>query len=345
MSNILKKPGWASRDVLSEKVKIGDVEKVIPGWGPGKPAKSFFAGKIGEEVPTGRYGSLRKVGGTSYREAELAFARYCAASLEIAENVIATKEVKHILRELTAEKLQEKGYDSVEDWLQGWVEYAQETFGMDLANVQAGVARRAQEREEEEPGEEENIQDEAEDAINDVAQEIEEQQPEAAAPVNDLQEMPEELMRRIINNDIKPQGATPSEDQRTFKSITFMGQDGDKLTYVRLKDVPKDTQHRVALKAVKKVGDILNNDMLAQYATEIELERGDRSEKYKPGQIAMPDAPAMDAPEARAPRPIELDLEESATKLNSRQQTILAEQMRISRKQHMQRIEERYRYY
>jgi len=32
MSNILKKPGWASRDVLSEKVKIGDVEKTIPGW-------------------------------------------------------------------------------------------------------------------------------------------------------------------------------------------------------------------------------------------------------------------------------------------------------------------------
>ena len=104
MSNILKRPGWASHNILNEKVKIGDVEKTIPGWGPGKEAKKFFAGKIGEEVPTGRFGRLRKVAGTSYREAELAFARYCAESLEIAENVIATKEVKEILRELTAEK-------------------------------------------------------------------------------------------------------------------------------------------------------------------------------------------------------------------------------------------------
>jgi len=339
MSNILKRPGWASRDVLSEKVKIGDVEKVIPGWGPGKPAKSFFAGKIGEEVPTGRYGAMRKVAGTSYREAELAFARYCAASLEIAENVIATKEVKHILRELTAEKLLEKGYESVEDWLQGWVEYAQDTFGMDLANVQAGVVRRARERDE--PGEEENIQDEAEDAINDVAQEIEEQQPEGG----EMQELPEEIQRRIINNDIKPQGATPSEDQRTFASVTFMGQEGDKLTYIRLKDVPKDAQHRVALKAVKKVGDIINNDMLAQYVSEIELERNNSFEKYKLGQAAAPNPQAPEAPEDRAPRPIELDLEAASTKLNSKQQTILAEQMRIARKQHLQRIEERYRFY
>ena len=340
MSNILKKPGWASRDVLSERVKIGDVEEEVPGWGPGKPAKAFFAGKIGEEVPTGRYGAMRKVAGTSYREAELAFARYCASSLEIAESVIQTKEVKQILRELTAEKLQEKGYESVKDWLQGWVEYAQDTFGMDLTNVQAGVVRRARERDQ--PGEEENIQDEAEDAINDVAQEIEEQQPEGG----EMQELPEEVQRRIINNDIKPQGATPSEDQRTFASITFMGQDGDKLTYVRLKDVPKDAQHRVALKAVKKVGDIINNDMLAQYVSEIELERGNSFEKYKLGQAAAPNPAAPDAPEApegRAPRPIELDLE--ATKLNSKQQTILAEQVRIARKQHLQRIEERYRFY
>jgi hypothetical protein len=125
-----------------------------------------------------------------------------------------------------------------------------------------------------------------------------------------------------------------------------MGQDGDKLTYVRLKDVPKDAQHRVALKAVKKVGDIINNDMLAQYVSEIELERGNSFEKYKLGQAAAPNPAAPDAPEApegRAPRPIELDLE--ATKLNSKQQTILAEQVRIARKQHLQRIEERYRFY
>lgn len=337
MSNILKKPGWASRDVLSEKVKIGDVEKTIPGWGPGKEAKKFFAGKIGEEVPTGRYGGLRKVAGTSYREAELAFARYCAESLEIAENVIATKEVKEILRELTAEKLQEKGFDSVDDWIQGWIEYAQETFGMDLTNVTNQRERQVR------------------NAVQDIAQEIEDEvpeegevaaaEPEVAVPAADAQEMPEDLQRRIINNDIKPQGATRSEDQTMFTSVSFMGQDGDKITYVRLKDVPKNANYTAALKAVKKVGDIINNDLLAQHVSEIELERGDQSEKYKLGQIAAAPAPVADAPQARAPRPIELDLEESATKLNFKQQAILTEQMRIARKQHMQRIEERYRSY
>lgn len=336
MSNILKRPGWASHNILNEKVKIGDVEKTIPGWGPGKEAKKFFASKIGEEVPTGRYGRLRKVAGTSYREAELAFARYCAESLEIAENVIATKEVKEILRELTAEKLQEKGYNSVDDWIQGWIEYAQETFGMDLTNV-------ANQRERQ-----------VRDAVQDIAQEIEDEVPEegdveaepaAAAPAGDLEEMPAELMQRITNNDIKPQGATRSEDQRTFTSISFMGQDGDKLTYVRLKDVPKNPQYSSALKAVKKVGDIVNNELLASHVTEIELERGDRSEKYKLGRVVAPAAAApAPEPEAREARPIQLDLEESI-KLNSKQQTILAEQMRIARKQHMQRIEERYRFY
>lgn len=340
MSNILKRPGWASRNVLNEKVKIGDVEKTIPGWGPGKEAKKFFAGKIGEEVPTGRFGRLRKVAGTSYREAELAFARYCAESLEIAENVIATKEVKEILRELTAEKLQEKGYNSVDEWIQGWIEYAQETFGMDLANV-------ANQRERQ-----------VRAAVQDIAQEIEDEVPEEGdaeadaeaepmgdALANDLQEMPEDLQRRILNNDIKPQGATRSEDQTMFTSISFMGQDGDKLTYVRLKDVPKNAQYTSALKAVKKVGDIINNDLLSSHISEIELERGDNSEKYKISRGApAPEVPAAPEPEARAPRPIEMDLEESV-KLNSKQQTILAEQMRIARKQHMQRIEERYRFY
>jgi len=61
--------------------------------------------------------------------------------------------------------------------------------------------------------------------------------------------------------------------------------------------------------------------------------------------VAAAPAPVADAPQARAPRPIELDLEESATKLNFKQQAILTEQMRIARKQHMQRIEERYRSY
>lgn len=337
MSNILKRPGWASRDVLSEKVKIGDVEKTIPGWGPGKEAKRFFAGKIGEEVPTGRYGKLRKVAGTSYREAELAFARYCAESLEIAENVIATKEVKEILRELTAERLQEKGYNSVDEWIQGWIEYAQENFGMDLTNVSNQRERQVR------------------DAVQEIAQEIEDEvpeegeadadEPEAGAPAAAYaQEMTAELQQRITNIDIKPQGATRSEDQTMFTSVSFMGQNGDKITYVRLKDVPKNSQYTAALKAVKKVGDIINNDLLSQHVKEIELERGDASEKYKLGQIAAAAPQAPEAPEARAPRPIEMDLEESAVKLNSKQQTILSEQMRIARKQHMQRIEERYRY-
>jgi hypothetical protein len=337
MSNILKRPGWASRDVLSEKVKIGDVERTIPGWGPGKEAKRFFAGKIGEEVPTGRYGRLRKVAGTSYREAELAFARYCAESLEIAENVIATKEVKEILRELTAERLQEKGFDSVDEWIQGWIEYAQQNFGMDLTNVTNQRERQVR------------------DAVQDIAQEIEDEvpeegeadvdEPETAAPAaGDLEEIPAELQQRIINNDIKPQGATRSEDQTKFTIVSFMGQDGDKITYVRLKDVPKNPNYSAALKAVKKVGDIINNDMLAQHVSEIELERGDRSERYKMGQAQAPapEAPALDEP--RAPRAIDMDFNESTVKLNSKQQTILAEQMRIARKQHMQRIEERYYY-
>lgn len=260
-----------------------------------------------------------------------------SSKVGIAENVIATKEVKEILRELTAEKLQEKGFDSVDDWIQGWIEYAQETFGMDLTNVTNQRERQVR------------------NAVQDIAQEIEDEvpeegevaaaEPEVAAPAVETQEMPEDLQRRIINNDIKPQGATRSEDQTMFTSVSFMGQDGDKITYVRLKDVPKNANYTAALKAVKKVGDIINNDLLAQHVSEIELERGDQSEKYKLGQIAAAPAPVADAPQARAPRPIELDLEESATKLNFKQQAILTEQMRIARKQHMQRIEERYRSY
>lgn len=345
MSSILKRPGWANydvltkNDVLTEKIKIGDIESVIPGWGPGKEAKKYFAGKIGEEVPTGRYGAMRKVGGTSYREAELAFSRYLASSLEIAENVIATKEVKEILRGVTEEILQQKGFDDLNDWIEGWKNFAQEQFGLDLTNVATKRAVR-------------EIAQRAEDQIeqNDAAaggDQGEEVFRAEEAPGE--QEMTEEIKSSISNSPLEVQFADVSDDDATYTKISFMNQSGDKLVFVRLSDVPKDEQHKNALKNVDKGSDILDNSLLSKYITQIEIEQNGSSTFYKhtashaesepePGDVQPEEPDAGDEDE------FTFDLDESK-KLSLKKQTILAEQVRVARKQHMQRVEERYRYY
>jgi hypothetical protein len=340
MSSILKRPGWANFEPINERVKIGDYDKVVPGWGPGKEAKRFFMGKEGEQVPTGRLGAMRPVGKTAYREAELAFSRYLATSLEIAESVIATKEVKQILKDfVTIDKLQEKGYDSVDEWIQGWVEFAQEKFGMDLTNVRTQRERAVR------------------DAVQDVAQEIEDEvpeegEPEEAAPEPEMAAAPEgtpltpELKARISGNAVKPQSADASDDGTKWNKISFMGQNGDNITYVYLKDVPKNRENVTRLKGIRSVGDALSSPELSPYISSIELERNGVSKKYtvSPEEMAAPEMPAA-APEMprREARPIDLELGESA-KPSIKERAILTEQMRIARKQHLQRIEERYRY-
>lgn len=334
MSNILKRPGWTNYQVVSEKVKIGDIERVIPGWGVGKEAKRYFAGKIGDEVPTGRYGALRKVGGTSYREAELAFSRYLATSLEIAENVIATKEVKEILRGVTEDLLQDKGFDDVDDWLNQWVTYAQDNFGLDLTNVAVRRAVRSI------AADAENQIEQNDDAAAGVELEAE---PEVAT--NQEQELTQDIRQEITSIPVSVQFADQSEDGSMYESISFMGQQGDKITYIKLKDVPKDAQHKNALKNVETGGNILDNNLLKNYVSQIEIEQNGSSTFYKASAAAAPEAASAAAvePEAEAQGEDEFtfDLDES-TKLNAKQQNILTEQMRIARKQHMQRIEERY---
>lgn len=336
MSSILKRPGWANHQIIEEKVKIGDIERVIPGWGVGKEAKKHFAGKIGEQVPTGRYGAMRRVGGTSYREAELAFSRFLAQSLEIAENVIATKEVKEILRGVTEELLQDKGFDDVDDWLDQWVTFAQDNFGLDLTNLAVRRAVRA-------------IADDAEDQIeqND-AQGVEpavelDAEPEAVAQQE--QELTQDIKQEIASIPVNVQFADQSEDGSMYESISFMGQQQDKITYIRLKDVPKDAEHKNALKSVETGSNILDNNLLKNYVSQIEVEQNGNSTFYKASAAAAPEATPVAAAEPEAEPQGEdeftFDLDES-TKLNAKQQSILAEQMRIARKQHMQRIEERY---
>lgn len=342
MSSILKRPGWANIEPINERVKIGDYDKVVPGWGPGKEAKRFFMDKEGEQVPTGRLGALRPVGKTAYREAELAFARYLATSLEIAESVIATKEVKQILKDfVTIDKLQEKGYDSVEEWIQGWVEFAQENFGMDLTNVRSQRERAVR------------------DAVQDVAQEIEDEVPEeepenepAAPEVAAAPAAPEgtpltpELKERISANAIKPQSADASDDGTMWHKIAFMGQNGESLTYVYLKDVPKNRENATRLKGIKSVGDALSSPELSRYISSIELEKNGVSKKYivvPEEMVPAPEVAAVPEQPRREARPINLELGESA-KPSVKERAILTEQMRIARKQHLQRIEERYRF-
>ena len=336
MSSILNRPGWANHQILNEKVKIGDIEKVIPGWGPGKEAKRHFAAKIGEEVPTGRHGSIRKVAGTSYREAELAFSRYLADSLEIAENVIATKEVKAILRDVTEEMLQQKGFEGVDDWIEGWVEYAQEKFGLDLTNVAMKRAVR-------------QIANDAEDQIeqNDAQGEVGGDETFGAAAAAMEQELSEDLKSEISAAPLQVQYADVSDDNTMYTKVSFMHQQGDKIVYVRLENVPKNNENKAALKAVETGADILDNATLSNFVSQIEVEQGGKSEYYKhSGAAETPAAPAEAPAEAEpeAEDEFKFDLDES-TKLNLKQQSIIAERVRIARKQHMQRIEERYRYY
>jgi hypothetical protein len=333
MSSILKRPGWTNYQVVEEKVKIGDIERVIPGWGVGKEAKRYFAGKIGEEVPTGRFGALRKVGGTSYREAELAFSRYLAQSLEIAENVIATKEVKEILRGVTEDLLQDKGFDDVDDWLNQWVTYAQDNFGLDLTNVAVRRAVRAIAADAED-------QIEQNDGAGGPAVELE-AEPEIESKQE--QELTQDVKQEIASIPMNVQFADQSEDGSMYESISFMGQQQGKITYIRLKDVPKDAQHKNALKNVDDGGSILDNNLLKNYVSQIEVEQNGSSTFYKTTAPAAPEAAPAAAvePEDQGEDEFTFDLGESA-KLNAKQQNILTEQMRIARKQHMQRIEERY---
>ena len=335
MSSILNRPGWVNYQILDEKIKIGDIEKVIPGWGPGKEAKTHFAARVGEEVPTGRFGKIRKIANTSYREAELAFSRYLADSLEIAENVIATKEVKSILRDVTEEVLQQQGFDDIDDWLQGWVEYAQEKFGMDLSNVAMQRAVR-------------QIADEAEDQIeqNDAqAADAGEETFGAAAAVLE-HEMTEEIKTEISNTSLQVQYADVSDDGAMYSKISFKNEQDDKNVFVRLENVPKDEQHKAALKDVESGSDILNSDVLSRYVSQIEVNQGGTSKYYKHSADATAAKPEPEgepdaAVEPAADDEFKFDLGES-TKLNLKQQSIIAEQVRIARKQHMQRIEERY---
>ena len=340
MSSILKRPGWLNHKIIEEKVKIGDIERVIPGWGVGKEAKRYFAGKIGEQVPTGRYGAMRRVGGTSYREAELAFSRFLASSLEIAENVIATKEVKEILRGVTEELLQDKGFDDVDDWLDQWVTFAQDNFGLDLTNLAVRRAVRAIANDAENQIEQNDAQAQGGNEL-DVELEAE---PEAAAGGQE-QELTQNIKQEIASTPVNVQFADQSEDGSMYESISFMGQQQDKITYIRLKDVPKDAQHKSALKSVETGSNILDNNLLKNYVSQIEVEQNGNSKFYKTSATAEPEAaPAADVePEAKADGEDEFtfDLDES-TKLSAKQQNVLTEQMRIARKQHMQRIEERY---
>lgn len=331
MSNILKKPGWANYSIIEEKIKIGDVERVLPGWGAGKEAKRHFAGKIGEQVPTGRYGAMRRVGGTSYREAELAFSRYLATSLEIAENVIATKEVKEILRGVTEEILADKGFNSVDEWIDGWIEFAQERFGLDLTNVAIRRAVR-------------DIADAAEDQIeqNDDAAEAE-QMDDVDAQTTEEQELTQDIRQELNSLPMTVQYADVSDDGSIYETISFMGQQDGKIAYIRLSDVPKDQQHKTMLRDVTQGSDLLNNYDLSNFISQIEIEENGSSMYYK---HTTGDEPAAE-PVAAEPEPegaadeFTFDLDESA-KLSTKQRNILTEQMRIARKQHLQRIEERY---
>ena len=336
MSSILNRPGWANYQILSEKIKIGDIETVIPGWGPGKEAKRHFAAKIGQEVPTGRYGAVRKVAGTSYREAELAFSRFLADSLEIAENVIATKEVKAILRDVTEEILQQKGFDGVDDWIESWVEYSQEKFGLDLTNV---AIRRAVRQ----------IADEAEDQIeqNDAQGNVGGEETFGAAAAAMEQEMSEEIKTEVSETPLQVQYADVSDDNTMYSKISFMGQQGEKIVYVRLENVPKDNENKSALRGVETGADIFDSASLSKYISQIEVEQGNESNYYKySSTVDEPESEPEtgDDLELGDEEEFKFDLDES-TKLNLKQQSVIAEQVRVARKQHMQRIEERYRYY
>ena len=229
--------------------------------------------------------------------------------------------------------LQDKGFDDVDDWLNQWVTYAQDNFGLDLTNVAVRRAVRS-------------IAADAENQIeqNDDAAGVElEAEPEAATKQE--QELTQDIRQEITSIPVSVQFADQSEDGTMYESISFMGQQGGKITYIKLKDVPKDAQHKNALKNVETGSNILDNNLLKNYVSQIEIEQNGSSTFYKVSAAATPEAAPAAAvePEAEAQGEDEFtfDLDES-TKLNAKQQNILTEQMRIARKQHMQRIEERY---
>lgn len=334
MSSILKRPGW-SNYIINEKIKIGDQERTIPGWGPGKEAKRHFAGKIGQEMPIGRGGSLRKVGSTSYREAEMAFARYVGETLKMGGDVSATKEIKEVLRGVTAETLQQNGFESIDAWLDGWKTFASEKYGMDLSNL-ADKRVVAQ------------ISGEAEDQIesNDEGGEGDEMGSDIKSDISSSEnEMTDELRAKVEYIPLKAQYADVSEDGQSFTKVSFMHQQDGSLTFVRLANVPKTPEHVAALKQVKTGSDILNNKLLSSFISAIETERDGKSSSFKHTLKKSP-------PEAEIPAEQEeaLPTEQPNSnmneqiRLNPRQQSMLAEQMRIARKQHLQRIEERYRF-
>lgn len=323
MSNILKRPGWAS--LLSEKIKIGDKETVIPGWGPGKEAKKFFQGKIGEEVPTGKYGSNRKVGGTSYREAELAFARWCAKSLQMREDVIATKQVKELLAMITPELLEQRGFSDVDEWIEGWKIFANDTFGLDLSNVKSkkGADVKA-------------AVDDITDEINDAPLDDEpldgepiEDEPAAPAPAAPAPQVSPEFVAQLKAKPVSPQIAEPNEDNTGWVKVSYMKQDGGKITYVYLKNVPKNPQTIAALRQAKTVGDIVDSEALKPYLQNVEVAEGNNSKFYTAEQLAAAE-PAPEEPAA----PV------GESKLSLRQQNILTESMRVKRMQHYQYVNE-----
>lgn len=335
MSSILGGPGWKNRILINEKIKMGDSEYVIPGWGPGKEAKTHFKNKFGEEVPTGRYGSMRRVGKTAYREAELAFARYCAFSLGIAESVIATKHVKEILRGVTLEQLQEKGYDNVQDWINGWIEYASQNFDLQLsanAPIRAAVANITQDIEEEIP----DIPDADEGDVEDQGNVF------GGVNVGGEQTITDQLKESLADVEFRPQSANKSEDQQTFTDISFISQQGGVINYIRLKDVPAQPNLKALLRDAT-TGASFFDTTLNNYISEVEVERNGNSTIYKPG---VETAPVETAPEETAPedQDDEFEFELPESRMTNRQQNILTEQMRIARKQHLMKVEQRYQW-
>ena len=341
MSSILKGPGWATREVITEKIKIGDVEKVLPGWGPGKEAKKHFQGKIGDEVPTGRHGTLRKVATTSYREAELAFSRFLADAMGIAENVIATKEVKSILRDITGDQLAEHGFDSVDSFIDAWVEYAHQKFGLELTNLatKRAVGQIAKEIKDEVP---ELPDDEADIEMPDLGGE---QPVVAAAPANNDHALTPDVVNQLANNPAKFQNAETSDDKQTFTEISFLSQQEAKIVYIRFNNVPSNPQTRQVLRGLqtgKTVGDILNAGEIKPYLTEVEVEQNGRSIKYKPQAAEVPNPQPQGPNGPQDNQAADFDFKMESVRLSPRQRTIVAEQVRTSKLRHMQRIEERY---
>ena len=120
MSNILRGPGWANREIINERLFNRETGVDVPGWNRGNKLKDYI--EPGMQLPT----TGRTAGKTTYREAELLFFDFLAKTLHIDRRVIKTKEVKDVAAGITPELLHQNGYEDVQALFGDWKAYLQD---------------------------------------------------------------------------------------------------------------------------------------------------------------------------------------------------------------------------